>query len=139
MAGEVDNPGKTIPKALFFALPLVVSVYIFPLLFGTGAVPLHRDLWSDGYFSDIAKIIGGVWLRFWVQGASAVSNMGMFLAEMSGDSFQLLGMAERGCFLIFSQRDRVMEPLLSVFCSLHQVLCCCLGLVFKKMWLLRTF
>nr|XP_028960229.1 probable polyamine transporter At1g31830 [Malus domestica] len=50
----------------------------------------------DGYFSDIAKIIGGVWLRWWIQGAAAVSNMGMFVAEMSSDSFQLLGMAERG-------------------------------------------
>ncbi|KAM1784417.1 hypothetical protein ACFX15_036696 [Malus domestica] len=63
---------------------------------GTGAVPLDRELWTDGYFSYIAKIIGGVWLRWWIQGAAAMSNMGMFIAEMSSDSFQLLGMAERG-------------------------------------------
>ncbi|KAL3621376.1 hypothetical protein CASFOL_036288 [Castilleja foliolosa] len=98
LAGEVENPARTLPKALFYALILVVVSYFFPLLIGTGAssVPLDRDLWSDGYFSDIAKILGGVWLRFWVQGASALSNMGMFVAEMSSDSFQLLGMAERG-------------------------------------------
>ncbi|GFP89041.1 probable polyamine transporter at1g31830 [Phtheirospermum japonicum] len=98
LAGEVENPAQTLPKALFYALILVVVSYFFPLLIGTGAssVPLDRDLWSDGYFSDIAKILGGVWLRFWVQGASALSNMGMFVAEMSSDSFQLLGMAERG-------------------------------------------
>ncbi|KAM1375569.1 hypothetical protein EV1_036996 [Malus domestica] len=63
---------------------------------GTRAVPLDRELWTNGYFSDIAKIIGGVWLRWWIQGAAAVSNMGMFVAEMSSDSFQLLGMAEQG-------------------------------------------
>lgn len=44
----------------------------------------------------LLKILGVVWLRSWVQGASAMSNMGMFVAEMSSDSFQLLGMAERG-------------------------------------------
>lgn len=118
MAGEVEDPGKTIPKALFFALPLVVSVYVFPLLFGTGAVPLHRDLWTDGYFSDIANIIGGVLLKVWVQGGSAVSNMGMFLAEMSGDSFQLLGMAERGMLPdFFTKRSRYGTPLIGILFS----------------------
>jgi amino acid transporter len=96
LSGEVDNPSKTLPKALFYALLLVVFGYFFPLLIGTGAIPLDRELWSDGYFSDIAMMLGGVWLRTWVQAASALSNMGMFVAEMSSDSFQLLGMAERG-------------------------------------------
>ncbi|KAE8718557.1 Polyamine transporter RMV1 [Hibiscus syriacus] len=80
LAGEVDNPKRTLPKALFYALILVVLGYFFPLL-GTGALPLDRELWSDGYFSDIAKIIGGVWLRWWIQAAAAMSNMGMFVAE----------------------------------------------------------
>ncbi|KAH8479314.1 hypothetical protein H0E87_031670, partial [Populus deltoides] len=59
LAGEVDNPKKNLPKALFYALILVVLSYFFPLLVGTGAIPLNRDLWTDGYFSDIAKILGG--------------------------------------------------------------------------------
>ncbi|KAL0907933.1 hypothetical protein M5K25_022390 [Dendrobium thyrsiflorum] len=90
LAGEVHNPKKTLPKALFYALILVVLVYVYPLLTGTGAIPLERELWTDGYFSEIAKILGGVWLRLWLQGASALSNMGMFVAEMSSDSYQLL-------------------------------------------------
>ncbi|MCD7466209.1 hypothetical protein HAX54_002661 [Datura stramonium] len=66
----------------------VVSKLFFPLLFGTGAVPLHRDLWSDGYFSDIAKIIGGLWN------------------------------AERGCFLFSSQeRSRYGTPLVGILFS----------------------
>ncbi|KAF3655988.1 Polyamine transporter PUT1 [Capsicum annuum] len=118
VAGEIENPGKTLPKALFYAVPLVVSGYFFPLLFGTGAVPLNRDLWTDGYFSEIAKIIGGVWLRLWVQGASAVSNMGSFLAEMSGDSFQLLGMAERGMLPdVFAKRSRYGTPPIGILFS----------------------
>uniref|UniRef100_A0A3Q7EMA4 Uncharacterized protein n=1 Tax=Solanum lycopersicum TaxID=4081 RepID=A0A3Q7EMA4_SOLLC len=109
LRGDHTKSKLLVFEAIFpFRIQLQLSlVYFFPLLFGTGAVPLHRDLWSDGYFSDIAKIIGGVWLRLWVQGASAVSNMGMFLAEMSGDSYQLLGMAERGMLPdFFAKRSR---------------------------------
>ncbi|XP_073045752.1 probable polyamine transporter At1g31830 isoform X2 [Primulina eburnea] len=118
LTGEVENPGKTLPKALFYALILVVFGYFFPLLISTGAIPLDRELWSDGYFSDIAKILGGVWLRFWVQGASALSNMGMFVAEMSSDSFQLLGMAERGMLPeCFSKRSRFGTPIVGILFS----------------------
>ncbi|KAH0457185.1 hypothetical protein IEQ34_015092 [Dendrobium chrysotoxum] len=42
------------------------------------------------------RIINGVWLRWWVQVASALSNMGMFVAEISSDSYQIMGMAARG-------------------------------------------
>ncbi|KAL3514969.1 hypothetical protein ACH5RR_021871 [Cinchona calisaya] len=118
LAGEVENPGRTLPKALFYALILVVLGYFFPLLIGTGAVQLDRELWTDGYFSDIAKILGGVWLRFWIQGASALSNMGMFLAEMSSDSFQLLGMAERGMLpAFFGKRSRHGTPVIGILFS----------------------
>ncbi|KAL4305562.1 hypothetical protein AHAS_Ahas16G0090700 [Arachis hypogaea] len=39
LAGEVKNPKKTLPNALFYALILVVLGYFLPLLVGTGAVP----------------------------------------------------------------------------------------------------
>ncbi|XP_071730478.1 probable polyamine transporter At1g31830 isoform X3 [Rutidosis leptorrhynchoides] len=118
LAGEVDNPKKTLPKALFYALILVVSGYFFPLLVGTGAVPLDRQLWTDGYFSEIAKIVGGVWLRWWVQAGAAMSNMGMFVTEMSSDSFQLLGMAERGMLPeFFAKRSRYGTPYIGILFS----------------------
>ncbi|KAH6824460.1 Amino acid permease family protein [Perilla frutescens var. hirtella] len=123
LAGEVENPKKTLPQALFYALILVVLGYFFPLLTGTGAVPLHRDLWADGYFSEIAKMLGGVWLTWWIQGAAAMSNMGMFVAEMSSDSFQLLGMAERGMLPeFFARRSRHGTPLVGILFSASGVL-----------------
>ncbi|XP_021905312.1 probable polyamine transporter At1g31830 isoform X2 [Carica papaya] len=123
LAGEVENPGRTLPKALFYALIFVVIGYIFPLLIGTAAVPLDRELWSDGYFSDIAKMVGGVYLRLWVQAASALSNMGMFVAEMSSDSFQLLGMAERGMLPeFFAKRSRYGTPLIGILFSASGVI-----------------
>lgn len=123
LAGEVENPKKTLPKALFYALILVVFAYFFPLLAGTGAIPLNQDLWADGYFSDIAKIIGGTWLCWWIQGAAAMSNMGMFVAEMSSDSFQLLGMAERGMIPeFFAKRSRHGTPLIGILFSASGVI-----------------
>ncbi|KAM7264186.1 hypothetical protein ACFE04_001869 [Oxalis oulophora] len=123
LAGEVDNPKKTLPKALFYALILVVLGYFFPLLIGIGALPLDRELWTDGYFSDIAKLLGGVWLQYWMQGAAAFSNMGMFLAEMSSDSFQLLGMAERGMLPeFFAKRSRHGTPLIGILFSASGVI-----------------
>ncbi|KAF6138725.1 hypothetical protein GIB67_040857 [Kingdonia uniflora] len=118
LAGEVKNPGRTLPRALFYALILVILGYFFPLLIGIGAIPLDRDSWTDGYFSDVAKMIGGAWLRWWVQGAAAMSNMGMFVAEMSSDSFQLLGMAERGMIPeVFGKRSPHGTPLIGILFS----------------------
>ncbi|KAL8156829.1 putative polyamine transporter At1g31830 isoform X1 [Apium graveolens] len=123
LAGEVHNPKKNVPKSLLCALIMVFFGYFLPLLAGIGAVPLQRDLWTDGYFSDIAKILGGVWLRWWIQAAAAMSNMGMFMAEMSGDSFQLLGMAERGMLPeFFAKRSRHGTPLIGILFSASGVL-----------------
>jgi hypothetical protein len=87
LSSEVRNPGKTLPKALFYAVIFVVVGYLYPLLAGTGAVPLDRGQWADGYFADIAKLLGGAWLMWWVQAAAAVSNMGLFVA---GDEQRLV-------------------------------------------------
>ncbi|XWS55125.1 hypothetical protein CRYUN_Cryun10bG0148100 [Craigia yunnanensis] len=123
LAGEVENPSKTLPKALFYAVILVVFGYFFPLLIGTGAIPLDRQLWTDGYFSDIAKMLGGVWLLTWIQAAAALSNMGMFLAEMSSDSFQLEGMASQGMLPeLFAKRSRYGTPLVGILFSASGVL-----------------
>ncbi|KAH9687667.1 putative polyamine transporter [Citrus sinensis] len=114
---------------IFSFLPFVVmglvslpklepSRWLVVNLVGTGAIPLDRDLWTDGYFSDIAKVLGGVWLRWCIQGAAAMSNMGMFVAEMSSDSFQLLGMAERGTLPeFFAKRSCYGTPLIGIIFS----------------------
>ncbi|XP_010541175.1 PREDICTED: probable polyamine transporter At1g31830 [Tarenaya hassleriana] len=123
LAGEVENPSKTLPRSLFYALILVIASYIFPLLTGTGAVPLDRELWTDGYLAEVAKILGGTWLRWWVEVAAATSNMGMFLAEMSSDSFQLLGMAETGMIPeFFGRRSRHGTPLMGNMLSASGVI-----------------
>ena len=105
LAGEVEDPSKTFPKALLGAVVLVVSSYLIPLLAGTGALDSSSSEWSDGYFAEVGLLIGGFWLKWWIQAAAAMSNMGLFEAEMSSDAFQLLGMSEMGMLpAIFASR-----------------------------------
>ncbi|KAH7299820.1 hypothetical protein KP509_24G031200 [Ceratopteris richardii] len=118
LAGEVDKPRETFPKALLAAVILVVFSYLIPLLAGTGALPLKQSNWEDGYLAEVAMVIGGSWMRWWVQAAAALSNMGLFEAEMSSDSFQLLGMSERGMLPeLFAHRSRYGTPTYSILCS----------------------
>ncbi|KDP44475.1 hypothetical protein JCGZ_16308 [Jatropha curcas] len=118
LAGEVENPSKTFPKALFGAVLLVVSSYLIPLLAGTGALKTPSSEWTDGYFAEVGMLIGGAWLKWWIQAASAMSNLGLFEAEMSGDAFQLLGMSEMGMLpAIFASRSKYGTPTISILFS----------------------
>uniref|UniRef100_A0A2N9HJJ8 Amino acid permease/ SLC12A domain-containing protein n=1 Tax=Fagus sylvatica TaxID=28930 RepID=A0A2N9HJJ8_FAGSY len=123
LAGEVENPSKTFPRALFGAVVLVVLSYLIPLLAGTGATNSAPSEWSDGYFAEVGMLIGGSWLKWWIQVAAAMSNMGLFEAEMSGDSFQLLGMSEIGMLpAIFASRSKYGTPTISILCSASGVI-----------------
>ncbi|XP_010519287.1 PREDICTED: probable polyamine transporter At3g19553 [Tarenaya hassleriana] len=119
LAGEVENPGQTFPKALFGAVLLVICSYLVPLMAGTGALASSlSDEWSDGYFAQVGMAIGGVGLSVWIQAASALSNLGLFEAEMSSDAFQLLGMSEIGMLpAFFARRSKHGTPTISILCS----------------------
>ncbi|KAL2612963.1 hypothetical protein R1flu_024655 [Riccia fluitans] len=119
LAGEVDQPKKNFPKALGFAGVLVVLGYLIPLLAGIGAISDdHRDDWEDGYFAQVGMLVGGAWLAWWITAAAAMSNLGLFQAEMSSDSYQLLGMGERGMLPeVFSRRSQYGTPILGILCS----------------------
>ncbi|XP_070018933.1 probable polyamine transporter At3g19553 [Nicotiana sylvestris] len=118
LAGEVEDPSRTFRNALLAGVVLVVSFYIIPLLAATGALKSDPSEWSDGYFAEAGMLIGGVWLKWWIQAAAAMSNMGLFEAEMSSDAFQLLGMSEMGMLpSIFASRSKYGTPTISILCS----------------------
>nr|XP_024375958.1 probable polyamine transporter At3g19553 [Physcomitrium patens]XP_024375959.1 probable polyamine transporter At3g19553 [Physcomitrium patens]XP_024375960.1 probable polyamine transporter At3g19553 [Physcomitrium patens]XP_024375961.1 probable polyamine transporter At3g19553 [Physcomitrium patens]PNR53956.1 hypothetical protein PHYPA_007631 [Physcomitrium patens] len=123
LAGEVDNPKDTFPKALLWAVLLVIVGYVVPLLAGTGAMESNDSLWEDGYFADVGLAIGGSFLKWWIEAAALLSNMGLFEAEMSSDSFQLLGMGEMGMLpKVFAKRSQYGTPMLGILFSASGVL-----------------
>ncbi|KAK7294418.1 hypothetical protein RJT34_17307 [Clitoria ternatea] len=118
LAGEVEDPSSTFPKALLGGMVLVISSYLIPLLAGTGALSSPPSDWADGYFSEVAMLIGGSWLKIWIQVAAALSNLGLFEAEMTSDAFQLQGMSKIGLLpAVFASRSKYGTPTLSIFLS----------------------
>ncbi|XP_022754352.1 probable polyamine transporter At3g13620 [Durio zibethinus] len=107
LAGEVEQPQKTFPKALFSAGLLTCLAYLVPLLAATGAIPLEQENWVDGYFADIAEIIAGKWLKIFLEIGAVLSIIGLYEAQLSSCVYQLLGMADLGflpqCFSVRSK------------------------------------
>ena len=105
-AGEVEEPHKTFPRALFLSVAFIVTMYILPLFAGAGADPGWR-CWTDGSLTSVALRVGGSWLGVWVVATSALSTWGLFASELLEDSFQLVGMAEMGLApKLFATRNR---------------------------------
>ncbi|WCJ28869.1 Amino acid permease family protein [Euphorbia peplus] len=101
LAGEVENPQKTYPTALFFAGLVTILGYLIPLLSATGAVELNQEAWTNGYFANLAEIIAGKWLKIWVQIGACFSVIGLYEAQLSSCVYQLLGMADLGFLPVF--------------------------------------
>ncbi len=91
-AGEVRNPGYTYPRAMLVSIALIVVSYVLPITIGTLATDIPYAEWTDGTFTQVAREVGGRWLAVWLVLCAAVSNVGLFLAEMSSDAYQIMGM-----------------------------------------------
>eukprot|EP00252_Welwitschia_mirabilis_P016101 TRINITY_DN35601_c0_g1_i1.p1 TRINITY_DN35601_c0_g1~~TRINITY_DN35601_c0_g1_i1.p1 ORF type:complete len:468 (-),score=-52.95 TRINITY_DN35601_c0_g1_i1:122-1525(-) len=94
LAGEVRDPQRTFPRALLCAGFLAVAGYVAPLVAATGAI--DGGDWGSGYLAVAAGQIAGGWLKAWVEVGSVLSTVGLFEAQLSSASFQLLGMAGVG-------------------------------------------
>jgi amino acid transporter len=66
--GEVDNPSRTFPRALLWAVLLVVASYFLPTLAALGITVDSAD-WELGYYGKVAQQVrrsqpnGWSWLR----------------------------------------------------------------------------
>nr|CAB3495801.1 unnamed protein product [Digitaria exilis] len=119
MAGEVDRPERTFPRALAVAVVLIAASYLLPLMAATGATNATPGAWTNGYLADAAGIIGGSWLKYWIDAGAVLSSIGMFEAQLSSGAFQLLGMADLGLLpAIFARRaTRFRTPWVAIAAS----------------------
>lgn len=110
-AGEIRDPQRVFPRAMFLSIVFVVLGYLLPLLAALGAVDTEQQDWDAGYFTNVSTKIAGPWLGAWTVFAAAISNIALFEAEMSGDAYQLMGMADRGLIpKLFTKRSRYGTP-----------------------------
>ncbi|KAJ0021259.1 hypothetical protein Pint_31389 [Pistacia integerrima] len=96
LAGEVDKPHKTFPKALLVAVIFTCLAYLIPLLAVIGAVSVDQSQWESGFHATAAEIIAGKWLKYWIEVGAVLSAIGLFEAQLSSCAYQLLGMADLG-------------------------------------------
>lgn len=96
LAGEVEKPQKTFPKALFVAVIFTCLAYLFPLFAVIGSVPLDQRKWESGFHAEAAEIIAGKWLKYWIEVGAVLSGIGLFEAQLSSSAYQVLGMADIG-------------------------------------------
>lgn len=86
-SGDVENPGKNYPIGMGVAVIMVFVSCFVPVLIGTGISSAPYTEWSDGYFIRLSFDTMGPWLGYWMMGAAAITNIGMFEAEMSSDAW----------------------------------------------------
>ena len=86
-SGDVENPGKNYPIGMGVAVIMVFVSCFVPVLIGTGISSASYTEWSDGYFIRLSFDTMGPWLGYWMMGAAAITNIGMFEAEMSSDAW----------------------------------------------------
>jgi amino acid transporter len=85
--GEVKDPSRTYPRALTFALPLVIIGYFIPLLTTLGATDWSK--WTEGGWPQIAVLAGGGAGRFiaiCIAFGGMISALALFNALLLGYS-----------------------------------------------------
>jgi amino acid transporter len=76
VAGEIEDAGRTYPRALFLALGTVTLSYFVPLLATLAAT--DWTTWREGGWPDIARTVGGAWhptVGTWLAGAVGVAGL----------------------------------------------------------------
>ncbi|RKE17024.1 APC family permease [Streptomyces sp. TLI_171] len=89
VAGEMENPKKHLPRALFWSVLLIIVGYLLPSL-ASLAVGANGDAgwktWDDGSFSDIAGELAGPWLQYTVTIGGLFASVAMFSALLASYS-----------------------------------------------------
>jgi amino acid transporter len=95
IAGEVQDPKRTFPRALAITMPIVIAIYLLPSLVGLVAYPDYKS-WDDGTWTTVAQHIGGPWLAIVVDAIGLISAAGLFMATLLGASRIPFVLAEDG-------------------------------------------
>ncbi|CAK4071633.1 unnamed protein product [Aphanomyces euteiches] len=127
-AGEIVDPKRTYPRAMVLTVVMIALTYIIPFFAISGVDKPHYTTWVDGSYTSIALGIGGTWLCVWVVISNLFGNLGLYVAEMTKDGFQLAGMADSGLApSFFSVRDHATgTPRRSIFLSFTIIVFMCL-------------
>ena len=103
LSGEIRNPQKVIPKALMFAVPFIIVMYVLPTLASLAGYG-HWDTFAvdagDGYvsFVEIGKALGGSALGVAMLASALLGNLALYLDYLASGARPLFAIAADGLF-----------------------------------------
>jgi amino acid transporter len=135
IAGEVEKPQRTYPKAMIAAVVLVALTYVLPFLAVYFAGVPAGAFSEDGSWAQVAGSLGGTiygfqWLRFLIVVGGMMSAFGMFNALVMSYSRLPLAMANDGMLPKFFAKTtaRTNVPWVSILvCAACWIPCLLLG------------
>lgn len=96
VAEEIDQPQKTLPKALAISIPLITIVYLLPVLVVLALVGTEQVFWDEGAFTELGELVGGPWLGTFIAAAALVSAIGLYSAWLLSYSRIPFALADDG-------------------------------------------
>lgn len=95
VAGEVEDPQRSFPWALLWAVPIIIISYLFPAAVGLSVIP-DLSRWKEGAWTEMAGIIGGPLGTGVMSLAGAIGAAGLFSACLLASSRVPMVLAEEG-------------------------------------------
>jgi len=98
LSGEISNPQKSLPRAIWIALVITVLSYLVPLVVGIGAmstVSRYTD-WTAGYFQIVGYHIGGRPMALLILFAATFGCIGQYQSILCSSSYSLQALGEIG-------------------------------------------
>jgi len=129
VAGEVEDPQRTYPRAMLGAAALVALCYLIPVAAAMVA-GIDPSAWTTGSWVEAARTLGGRWLGLAVVVGGMICGFGMTNALVLSYTRVPFAMAEHG-FLpagFLKLHPRTSAPWVSiVVCAIAWTLCLPLG------------
>ena len=98
LSGEIANPRKTLPRAIFIALIITVAGYIIPLAVGMGVMNSESDYssWGAGYFQAVGYHVGGRPMALLILIAAVFGCIGQYQSILCSTAYSLQSLGEIG-------------------------------------------
>jgi len=133
VAGEVENPQRNYPRALFITGLLVAACYTLPVFFAAGS-GIPAGAWTTGSWVEIGTRLGGPTIGVAIALGGALCGIGMFNALVLSHSRLPLAMARDGLLPAWlgrrSERTGAPRRVLLIAAALYIA---CMGLGFQRL------
>jgi amino acid transporter len=98
LSGEISNPQKSLPRAIWIALIITVLSYLVPLTVGIGAMSGFSTYseWTAGYFQIVGYHVGGRPMALLILFGATFGCIGQYQSILCSSAYSLQALGEIG-------------------------------------------